>query len=157
MVPVRVIITNDSDTALALDDVRIQFISANNDKLPAADLEDINRRMFTFKSAQPTTIPGIPISIPIHHPPPIDKKVLDDDRDFGFSGMVVNAHATLAGYLFYDIKDIDADYPLKGAQIYVKMIHTADKKHELFAFTIPFDKWLAAQPKPEKPNPNQQK
>ena len=34
--PVRVIITNDGDPALSLDDARIQFISANNDKIPAA-------------------------------------------------------------------------------------------------------------------------
>ena len=38
-IPVRVVITNDGDTALTLTDVRIQFISAANDKIPAADLE----------------------------------------------------------------------------------------------------------------------
>ncbi len=27
------------------------------------------------------------------------------------------------------------------------MIHSADSKQQLFAFTIPFDKWLDAQPK----------
>ena len=31
------------------------------------------------------------------------------------------------------------------------MIHTPDNKQQLFAFTIPFDKWLDAQPKvPQK-------
>jgi hypothetical protein len=153
MIPVRVIITNDSDAALSLDDVRIQFISAYNDKIPAANLEDLNRRMFTFRSAQPTTIPGIPIAI--HHPPAIDKKVIDDDKDFGFQTTTVDPHSTLAGYLFYDVKDLDTSdvSPLKDAQIYVKMIHTADKKHELFAFTIPFDKWLTAKPKPDTTQP----
>ncbi len=152
MIPVRVIITNGSDATLSLDDVRIQFISANNDKIPAATLEDLNRRMFTFKSAEPTKIPIIPITI--HHPP-IDKKVIDDDKDFGFQTTTVNPRSTLAGYLFYDVKDLDTYdvSPLKGAQIYVKMIHTADKKHELFAFTIPFDKWLAAKPKPDTTQP----
>jgi hypothetical protein len=154
LIPVRLIITNDGDTAISLEDARMQFISADNDKIPAADLEEINRRMFTFKSTKGTKIPIIPITI--HHEP-IDKKITQDDADFGFQSTTVNPHSTLAGYLFYDIKPIDRDYPLKGAQIYVKMIHTADKKHELFAFTIPFDKWLAAQPKPEKPNTNQQK
>ena len=56
MIPIRVIITNDGDTPLFLDDARFQFISANNDRLPAADLEEINRRMFTFKSTQGTKI-----------------------------------------------------------------------------------------------------
>jgi hypothetical protein len=151
MLPVRIIITNDSDTALSLDDVRMQFISADNDKLPAANLDDLNRRMFTFRSAQPTTIPGIPIAI--HHPPAIDKKIIQDDQDFSFQTTTVAPHSTLAGYLFYDIKQFDQTDtdPLKGAQIYIKMIRTADKKRELFAFTIPFNKWLAAQSKPAPP------
>jgi hypothetical protein len=153
-IPVRVIITNDGDTAISLEDARMQFISADNDKIPAADLEEINRRLFTYKSTQGTKIPIVPITI--HHDP-IDKKITQDDNDFGFQGTTVNAHSTLAGYLFYDIKSLDLDHPLRGAQIYVKMIHTLDKKKELFAFTIPFDKWLAAQPKPEKPNNSQQK
>jgi hypothetical protein len=150
LIPVRIIITNDGDTAISLEDARMQFISANEDKIPAADLEEINRRMFTFKSTQGTKIPIIPITI--HHEP-IDKKVTQDDTDFGFQGTTVKPHSTLAGYLFYDIKALDDNHPLKGAQIYIKMIHTADKKHELFSFTIPFDKWLSAQPQPEKPGP----
>jgi hypothetical protein len=141
LLPVRVVITNDGDRALSLDDARMQFISANNDKIPAATEDDINRRLFTIKSAEGTKIPIIPITV--HHP--VDKKIVDDDNDFGFPGTVVNAHSTLAGYLFYDIKGLD-DPALKNAELYVKMVHTLDGKQELFAFTIPFDKWLAANP-----------
>ena len=147
--PIRVIITNDGDKALSLDDVRIQFISANQDVLPAADLEDINRRLFSRRSAQGSRIPGLPVPITIHHAP-VDKKVTADDTDFGFPGTVVSPHATLAGYLFYDIRELD-DPAMKDAEIYVKMIHTLDAKAQLFAFTIPLDKWLAAQPKPPTP------
>ena len=140
-VPVRVVIANDSDAALSLDDVRMQFISANGDKIPAATPEDLNRRLFTIRGTQPTRIPMIPI--PIHHAP-VDKKILQDDSDFGFRGTTVNAHDSLSGFLFYDIRELD-DPALKHAELYVKMIHTLDGKHELFAFTIPFDKWLATQ------------
>jgi hypothetical protein len=139
--PIRVIITNDGDTALSLDDVRIQFISAHNDKIPAALLDDMNRRLFSMRDAKGTKIPLIPLTI--HHPP-VDKKITEDDNDFGFQGTVVNAHSTLAGYLFYDIKGLD-DPALKGAELYVKMIHTLDGKKQLFDFNVPFDKWLAAQ------------
>jgi hypothetical protein len=143
LIPVRVIITNDSDTALDLNEVRMQFISAHNDKLPAATLDDLNRRLFSTKQAMGTKIPLT--NIPIHHAP-VDKKIIQDDDDFGFKSTTVAPHSTLAGYLFYDIKDIDDDSnvsPLKGAQIYVKMIHTAAGK-ELFAFSIPFNKALAS-------------
>jgi hypothetical protein len=140
--PIRVIITNDRDIALSLDDVRIQFLSANGDRIPAALDEDINRRLFNTKQAMGTKIPIIPITI--HHPP-VDKKITEDDAAFGFNSTVVNAHTTVAGYLFYDIRGLD-DPALKGAELYVKQIHTLDGKQELFAFTIPFDNWLKANP-----------
>jgi hypothetical protein len=144
-IPIRVIITNDSDRALSLDDARLQFISANNDIIPAATDDDINRRLFTVKSVAGTKVP-MPAPIPnitLHHPS-VDKKITQDENDFGFSGTVVNAHSTLAGYLFYDVKPLD-DPALKGAELYVKMVHSLDAKQNLFAFSIPFDKWLAAQ------------
>jgi hypothetical protein len=139
-IPIRVIITNDSDTALSLEDARIQFISINKDVIPAATLDDINRRLFSTHNAMGTKVPLYPF--PIHHAP-VDKKITDDDNDFGFQGTTVNPHSTLAGYLFYDIHELD-DPALKGAELYLKMIHTIDGKRELFNFSIPFDKWLAA-------------
>ena len=149
-IPVRVIITNDSDRALSLDDARLQFISANNDVIPAATDDDLNRRLFTTKSIAGTKVP-MPAPIPtitLHHPS-VDKKITQDENDFGFSGTVVNAHSTLAGYLFYDVKALD-DPALKGAQLYVKMVHSLDAKENLFAFSIPFEKWLAAQDKKDR-------
>lgn len=143
--PVRVVITNDSDRALSLDEVRIQFISANNDKIPAALPDDLQRRLFSTKQVTGRRIP-MPAPIPpiTLHDKPVDKQITDDDADFGFQGTVVNAHATLAGYLFYDVRELD-DPAMKGAELYVKEIRTLDGKQQLFAFQIPFDKWLAAQ------------
>ncbi len=142
-IPVRVIISNDSDRALTLDDVRIQLISANHDVIPAATLEDINRRLFSTRSAMGTKVPLIPLTI--HHAP-VDKKVTEDDADFGFQGTTVNAHSMLSGYLFYDVRELE-DPALRHAELYLKMIHTLDGKQQLFAFNIPFDSWLDSQPK----------
>jgi len=142
LLPIRVIFTNDGDSSLQLDEVRIQFISADNNTLPAATEDDINRRLFTFHSTKPIHIPLDPFPV---HRAPIDKKITQDDNDFGFQGTVVKPHSTLAGYLFYDIKGLD-DPALAHAQLYIKMVRTMDDGHELFAFTIPFDKWLAANP-----------
>lgn len=149
--PIRVIITNDGDTALSLDEARIQFISSSNDKLPAADDDDLQRRLFSTKSLKGRHIP-LPAPLPpiTLHDKPIDKQITKDDADFGFPGTIVNAHSTLAGYLFYDVRELD-DPVLKGAELYVKEIKTLDGKKELFAFSVPFDKWLAAHP-PAKMN-----
>ena len=151
-VPVRVIVTNDRDDALNMDDVRIQFLPAEGDKEGAATDEDLNRRLFTRKSATGTRIPIIGITT---HPEPVDKKILNDDADFGFASTIVPPHSTRAGYVFYDTQGIDEPV-LRHAQLYVKMIHYTDSKstrHELFAFTLPFDKWLEAQPKVEPKKP----
>ena len=120
------------------------------DKLPAATEDDINRRLFSTKEAKGTKIPLT--NIPVHHAP-VDKKITQDTDDFGFKSTTVAPHTTEAGYLFYDIKDLDDDSnssPLKNAQIYIKMIHTAAGK-ELFAFSIPFNKALNANPASSKP------
>jgi hypothetical protein len=140
--PVRVIFTNDSDHAVSLDDARIQFIPADGGKIQAATDEDLDRRVYTVHNPS-SHIPIVPIPIPIHKTP-VDKKITQDENDFGFSGTVVNAHSTLAGYLFYDIRGLDE--PLKGAELYVKMLHTLDGKQDLFSFSVPFNKWLAANP-----------
>ena len=142
LLPIRVIFTNDSDHALTLEDARMQFISANDDKIPAATEDEINRRIFTIHSTQPIHIPLDPFPI---KRTPVDKKITEDDTDFGFKSTTLNAHASLDGYLFYDIQGLD-EPALKHAELYVKMVHTLDGKQELFAFTIPFDKWLAANP-----------
>jgi hypothetical protein len=149
LLPIRVIVTNDGDRALQLDQARFQFFSAANDKLPAATEDEIDRRLFTFHSTKPINIPLDPFPI---HRTPIDKKITQDDNDFGFQTTVVKPHSTLAGYLFYDISGLD-DPALKGAQLYIKMVHALDPNQELFAFTIPFDKWLAANPKAPSNHP----
>ncbi|WP_260741947.1 hypothetical protein [Tunturiibacter lichenicola] len=159
MLPIRVIFTNDSDTALSLDDARIQFISINNDKIPAATDDDIQRRLFSTKGTAGRKIP-LPMPLPpiTVHDKPVDKQITKDDTDFGFNGTTVNPHSTLAGYLFYDVRQLD-DPALKGAELYVKMVHTVDGKKQLFDFNIPFDKWLAAQPgatpTPKPTNPSE--
>ena len=147
--PVRVIITNDRDQPLELDDVRIQFFPAEGTKEAAATDDDLNRRLFSGKDAAGTKLPIIPITI--HHQP-VDQKILNDDTDFGFISTTVPPHSTRAGYVFYDTRGID-DPVMKHAELYVKEIKTTDEKGakvELFAFTLPFDKFLAAHP-PESP------
>jgi hypothetical protein len=146
--PVRVIITNDRDDALNLDEARMQFYPAGGEKEGAATDEDLNRRLFSTKGAHGSTVPIL--GIPIHHEP-VDKKILNDEADFGFQSTVIPPHSTRAGYVFYDIRGLD-DPVLPHSELYVKEIHYTDAqnvRHELFGFTLPFDKWLAAQPKPE--------
>ncbi len=143
ILPVRLVIQNDSDTPLDLNQARIQFVAADGTKLPAATPDELNRRLFRFKDIKQKRIPGTPIG---YTPTPVDKKILDDDKDFSFSQTVIPPHGSASGFLFYDIKEVD-EPPLKGAEVYVKMIHAKEgaKDTELFAFSVPFDKYLVAE------------
>ena len=134
--PIRIIITNDRDRALALDEVRIYFYTAANDKIAAATPEDIQRRLFSRKS-QTTKIP-LPAPLPsitIHHKP-VDKKIDEDNEDFGFKSLVVEPHSTAAGFLFFDVRDVQEPI-FNAATIVVKQLKSQDKKEEMFGFEIP--------------------
>lgn len=145
--PLRVMIRNDGDKALTLDDVRIQFVPAHGERIPAALPSEINRRLFRIKDVGAKHIPGVPIVT--YHKTPVDKKIMQDEADFGFRTTTVEPHSTLSGFLFYDIEDL-GDTPLKGAEIYIHEVKTMDKSQELFPFSISLDKYLAAKDKETK-------
>jgi hypothetical protein len=142
--PVRVIVTNDADTAISLDEARIHFITADGVVIPAATDDDLERRMFSRKSAAGTRIPlPAPLPSPTIHHQPVDKTILADDTDFGFKTTTVAPHTTQAGYLYYDIRDVD-DPVLAHATLQVRKVQWADTKKDLFGFEI------ALQPTAEK-------
>jgi len=144
--PIRVIITNDSDQALTLDDARIHFISAHNDTVQAATDDELQRRMFSRKYVSDSHIPmPAPIpSIPIHHAQ-VDKQILADDTDFGFASTTIAPHTTAAGYLYYDVRDLD-DPVLDHATLEVREVRFASTNKEIDSFEI------SLKPTPEPKN-----
>ena len=143
--PMRVIVTNNSDQPLSLDDARILFVAADNYTRNAATDDELDRRMFSKKNVDGTKIPmPLPIpSITIHHAG-IDKQIVEDDNDFGFPTTTVAPHATVSGYLFYDTRDID-DPVLDHATLELRKVRWASSNKELQAFDI------ALKPTPAKP------
>ena len=116
--PLRVIVTNDSDKPVELDQARILFVAADRSVANSATEDELQRRMFTTKQVQPTKVPLIPITI--HHQP-VDKKIVADMDDFGFVSTTVAPHSTAAGWLFYDVRDLD-DPVLDGAEIEIRRV-----------------------------------
>jgi hypothetical protein len=121
MLPIRVIVTNNSDRALTLEDARIDFIAADNSQVAAATPDDLNRRLFRMSQTKPVTIPIIGIQV---HKKPIDTKILADDADFSFKTTTVPPHATVAGYLFYDMEGLPLP-PLSGATLELRKVRWA--------------------------------
>jgi hypothetical protein len=145
--PFRVIVTNDSDQAITLDDARIKFISADNTVVQAATDEELQRRLFSRKSTQPTHIP-LPMPLPSINikKEPVDQKIIKDEMDFGFPTTTIEPHTTVSGYLYYDTRDV-AEPLLTHATLEVRQVRFVTSKEELESFEI------ALKPTPEPPKP----
>jgi hypothetical protein len=126
--PMRIIITNNGDRPISLDDVRIHLMTAKSDKIPAAEPEDIERKVATRDRVGGKDA---------------DSKVEQDFKEFEYSALAVEPHTTRAGFLFYEVDGLGGN-PLKGARMVFVKIRDADGK-ELFFFDVPFDKYLAAR------------
>jgi hypothetical protein len=134
--PIRVIVTNEGDRPISMADIRAYFISANGDRIPAADPDDVERRV-VLKDKTGTRIPIGPIQLHTHGRAP-DSKVEKDFDNYEYSALTVNPHQTCAGFLWYDIDGLGPN-PLQGAKLVVREVKNADGQ-QLFYFEIPLDK-----------------
>lgn len=140
IIPIRIIITNEGDTPISLDNARIDFITAAGDKVPAAEPRDAERAL--DRPADPRNkIPIGPIKVG-GKGKNLDKKIEQDFSEFQYGAIAVEAHTTRAGFLFYDLQDLEN--PLADAHLEFRRIQTHDGR-ELFAFEIPFNKYLAGK------------
>ena len=140
IIPIRIIITNEGDTPISLDNARIDFITAAGDKVPAAEPRDVERAL--DRPADPRNkIPIGPIKIG-GRGKNLDKKIEQDFSEFQYGAIAVEPHTTRAGFLFYDLQDLEN--PLADAHLEFRRIQTSDGR-ELFAFEIPLNKYLAGK------------
>jgi len=142
VMPVRLIVTNNSDRPISLRDARILFQTAAGDRIQAAEPEDVERLMNqTERHGKKIPLPGPlpPIKL---KPKDSDKNVEQDFNTFEYAALVVEPHTSRAGFLFYDVSDLV--HPLQGAKLHLRKLRDADG-NELFYFEIPFDKYLKSK------------
>jgi len=142
VMPVRLIVTNDGDRPISLRDARILFQTRSGERIQAAEPEDIERLM-TRKEREGGRIP-MPGPIPTIKlkPKASNKEIEEDFNQFEYGALVVEAHTTRAGFLFYDVSQL-AD-PLRGSKLHLHKVMNADGQ-ELFYFEIPFDKYMQSK------------
>jgi hypothetical protein len=142
VMPVRLIITNNGNRPISLRDARILFMTAAGDEIQAAEPEDVERLM-TQRERQGKKIPMPGPLPPIKlKPKASDKEVEADFNTFEYQALVVEPHTTRAGFLFYDVSELD--HPLQGAKLHLHELRDAEG-NELFYFEIPFDKYLKSK------------
>ncbi len=142
VIPIRLIVTNDGDRPISLRDARILFMTAAGDKIQAAEPEDVERLM-TRKEREGGKIP-LPGGLPsIHTKAKASDRAIEQDFDqFEYQALVVEPHTTRAGFLWYDVSELD--HPLRGAKMHLHKLRNADGQ-ELFYFEIPFDNYLKSK------------
>ena len=142
IMPIRLVVTNLGDRPISLRDARILFQTPAGDRIQAAEPEDVERLM-SRKEREGRKIP-MPGPIPsIHTKPKASNKEIEADFDqFEYQALVVEPHTTRAGFLFYDVSQLED--PLKGSKLHLHKLRDADGS-ELFFFEISFDKYLQSK------------
>jgi len=142
VMPVRLIVTNNGDKPISLRDARILFQTVEGDRIQAAEPEDIERLM-TRKEREGGKIPLPGPLPPIHTKAKASNKDIEADfNTFEYGALVVEPHTTRAGFLWYDVSQLD--HPLKGAKLHLHALKNADGE-DLFYFEVPFDKYLQSK------------
>jgi hypothetical protein len=142
--PVRLIVTNNSSQPIKLDEVRVYFVTADGQKVRAAEEDDVERRIRDVKDPNKSMELPFPLK-GMGKPKDRDPKVAADFKMADFATLTVDPHSTQSGYLFFDVSDLQNE--LVGAKLLVRGINGPDNE-PLFFFEAPFDKYLEAKRKP---------
>jgi len=142
LLPVMLIITNDGSQPVALTGMQVELVTGKRVKIQPATEDDILRRIARqpMKGDQPS---ANPLPFPRKVKTSVKPEEREEIRDSRFAAKAVEAHATQAGFLFFDVEDIDD--PLAGAHLYVSGLRNSQGQ-ELMFFDISLDQYLERTP-----------
>jgi len=139
--PVFMVFTNDGDTPVSMNNLEVEFITHNRDKIPAATAEDLYRRFTHTKNGDNANAKRIPLPVPSGPKVGVKKGQRDEINDAMFAAKAVAPHETQAGFMFFDVSDIS--HPLAGGRIIVSGVNNTNGQ-ELMYFEIPMENYLTA-------------
>ena len=138
VLPVRLIISNDSDQPLSLAEARIQLTTSHKAKGEPLTKEDIERAVGRSVEPQDTSSTRIPLPVPTPRGKPKRlAKGTEEEIDYlMFKAEAVEPHNTQAGFLFFDVSGVQQ--PLSGSRILFTGLRNG-KGQELFYFDLPVE------------------
>lgn len=139
VLPVRLIVTNDTDQPLSLVDAHIQFTTARKAKGEPLTKDDVERAVANSVEPQDRGATGVPLPLPIprRKPKRLPKGTEEEIDYLLFKAEAVEPHNTQAGFLFFDVSGVSQ--PLAGSHILFTGIRNG-KGQELFYFDIPLER-----------------
>ena len=144
LLPVLLIITNDSDAPIQLADMKAELVTADRTKLIPDNEDDIVRRI-SHPNASGT---HYPIPFPTKKAKDgVSSKEMDEIQSAQFRAKAVEPRSSQIGFLFFDVSDISS--PLAGARFYLTGVRNSSG-NDLMYFEVPLDKYLENR-KPHSP------
>ena len=143
LLPILLVITNDSEEPIELSDMKAELVAADRSKLSPETEDDIYRRISHPKAS------GTRYPLPFPQKKvkgEVNSKQLDEIRSAQFKARAVEPRSSQAGFLFFDVSDLSG--PLQGARFYLTGIRDSSG-HELMYFEVPLDKYLEAPQQPK--------
>lgn len=138
LLPVMLIVTNDSDQPIQLSDMKAQLVTSDRSKLDPATEDGIYRRISRPRASGART----PIPFPTSRVKgAVNSRELNEIQSAPFKARAVEPRSTQAGFLFFDVSDIPN--PLAGARFYLTGVKDSTG-HDLMYFEIPLDNYLDA-------------
>jgi hypothetical protein len=136
LLPVLLIITNDSDAPIQLADMKAELVTADRTKLIPDNEDDIVRRI-SHPNASGT---HYPIPFPTKKAKGgVSSKEMDEIQSAQFRAKAVEPRSSQIGFLFFDVSDISS--PLAGARFYLTGVRNSSG-NDLMYFEVPLDKYL---------------
>lgn len=139
LLPVLLVITNDSDQPIQLVDIKPELVTADKTKLTPDSEDDILRRI-SHPNASGTRSP---LPFPTKRAKGgVNSKERDEIESALFRAKAVEPRGSQAGFLFFDISDVAN--PISGARFYLTGVRNSSG-NDLMYFEVPLDKYLQTQ------------
>ena len=140
LLPVLMVITNDSDSPISLTDIKAQLVTGDGAKLSPATEDDVYRRV----SHPNASGARVPLPFPTSRVKGgVNTKELNEISNAQFKAKAVEPRGSQAGFLFFDVSDLRN--PLKGARFYLTRVHDS-AGNDLMYFEVPLASVEDAKP-----------
>jgi len=134
MLPVLLIVTNDSDQPVELSRMKAELVTGDGDKLTPATEDDVYRRV-----SHPTSSGArLPLPFPTKRVKGgVNNKQFTEIDSAQFKAKAVEPLSSQAGFLFFDVSDVKN--PLRGARFYLTGVRDSSG-NDLMYFEVPLER-----------------
>src|SRR5205807_8423649 len=144
LLPLLLIITNDSDDPIQLADMKAELVTSDHTKLTPDSEDDIVRRI-SHPNASGTRYP---IPFPTKKAKGgVNSKQMDEIQSALFRAKAVEPRSSQIGFLSFDVSD--TSNPLAGARFYFTRVRNSPR-HALMHFAVRLPPYLHT---PQPPSP----